>query len=103
MPVNVRCGACGKQLVFKTAQAGQQVPCPGCNRPVLVPPGDTPAQAPGPGADNEADRTAECDVCGAKLFRPEGILLTTRAVVSTPAYWRRHAQLHHNLPFEAFQ
>ncbi len=35
-----------------------------------------------------------CDVCGNRVNRPEGYLLTTREVVSTPAYWQRYYEIH---------
>ncbi|MCH7727189.1 MAG: hypothetical protein IH991_12025 [Planctomycetes bacterium] len=35
-----------------------------------------------------------CDVCGIGVFESAGYLLTTRQVVSTPAYWRSYYRQH---------
>lgn len=49
-------------------------------------------------AQNEAmttpTETAVCDTCSTKIVHPEGYLLTTRQVVSTPAYWQHYYHTH---------
>ncbi len=35
-----------------------------------------------------------CDICDTKVSRPNGYLLTTREVVSTPNYWQHYYQYH---------
>ncbi len=35
-----------------------------------------------------------CDTCNGKVTSPNGYLLTTREVVSTPRYWRHYYQFH---------
>jgi len=35
-----------------------------------------------------------CDICNGKVTSPDGYLLTTREVVSTPAYWQHYYQYH---------
>lgn len=35
-----------------------------------------------------------CDVCNGKIAAPDGFLLTTRQVVSTPAYWQHYYRYH---------
>ena len=37
-----------------------------------------------------------CDVCNGKVTSPDGYLLTTREVVSTPAYWQHYYQYHNS-------
>lgn len=35
-----------------------------------------------------------CDICNGKITAPDGYLLTTRQVVSTPAYWQHYYRTH---------
>ncbi|MCI0490938.1 MAG: hypothetical protein L0229_30470 [Blastocatellia bacterium] len=41
---------------------------------------------------------AVCDICSQRVYRPRGYLLTTKDVVSQPAYWRHYYQ-HHRSEF----
>lgn len=35
-----------------------------------------------------------CDICNGKVTSPDGYLLTTKEVISTPRYWRHYYQYH---------
>ena len=44
--------------------------------------------------DETVVESGVCDVCGNRVNRPEGHLLITKEVVSTPAYWQRYYEIH---------
>ncbi len=44
--------------------------------------------------DEAVVESGVCDVCGNRVNRPEGHLLTTKEVVGTPAYWQRYYEIH---------
>lgn len=45
------------------------------------------ADKPGPGV--RSGSTGVCDICARPIASPDGYLLTTRTVVTTPAYWKK--------------
>ncbi len=48
MPIRFACNACGQKLSISTRQAGNQVTCPRCQKPTLVPKEEVPAPAKPP-------------------------------------------------------
>lgn len=92
----------GRQSTVSFFRAGQKFnPCSTCGPAT----GWTLIQDAGQDSEKAPLRHGEtvsesgvCDVCSKKVFRPNGYLLTTREVVSTPAYWEYY-YTHHGPEF----
>lgn len=51
-------------------------------------------QSSQPQHDEVVVESGVCDICNRKVPSPDGYLLTTREVVSTPKYWQHYYQYH---------
>jgi hypothetical protein len=86
-----------KQQTVRYFQMGKRFPeCPNCGSGT----GWTLLDQVTPGAigqlahDQVVEESGVCDVCNTRVVNPNGYLLTTRQVVSTPGYWSHYYETH---------
>lgn len=88
----------GKQQSVRFFEAGRKfTECPNCGPATgwtLVEEPPTSVQPSQPRHDEAISESGVCDVCSRKVSSPDGYLLTTREVVSTPKYWQHYYQYH---------
>ena len=88
-------GRQGTVKLFEASKTFDQ--CPTCGPATgwtLVEETQPKAETPTARHGESVSESGVCDICSQKVSRPDGYLLTTRDVVSAPAYWQ-HYYRHH--------
>ena len=88
----------GQQQSVRFFEAGKKfTECPTCGPATgwtLVEESQDSVQPSRPQHDEVISESGVCDICTRKVSSPDGYLLTTKEVVSTPQYWQHYYQYH---------
>ncbi|MBN1550986.1 hypothetical protein JW979_05940 [bacterium] len=88
----------GRNSTIKFFEAGRTFPqCPTCGPATgwtLIEENQVKTKKSAAHHDESVRESGVCDICKQKVFRPNGYLLTTKDVVSSPEYWKHYCQYH---------